>query len=229
MDCKTSTGRQHSGGHPRLAASQAAPGHHHHPQATKVNAARAAPFAVQWPYQTFLELGALPGAVPCARLHTRLVLREWGLAALSDSTELLLSELVTNAVRASRAVWHDAVRMWLVSDLGRVVVFVWDASPQPPTRADPGEDAESGRGLLLVEALSERWGFFGYDGGGKVTWALLEATPAASSDPAARFTPLAHAWPERARHLASGHAGPRTPRTHAASERSTRDVRQPYR
>jgi hypothetical protein len=146
-----------------------------------MNAARSAPFAVQWPFQSFLELGALPGAVPCTRLHTRLVLREWDLAALSDSTELLLSELVTNAVRASRAVWHDAVRMWLVSDLGRVVVFVWDASPQPPARADPGEDAESGRGLLLVEALSERWGFFGYDGGGKVTWALIASLGAGPS------------------------------------------------
>jgi len=215
MDCKTSTGRQHSGGHPRLAASQAVPGHHHRSPVIRVNAARSAPFAVQWPYQSFLELGALPGAVPCARLHTRLVLREWGLAALSDSTELLLSELVTNAVRASRAVWHDAVRMWLVSDLGRVVVFVWDASPQPPARADPGEDAESGRGLLLVEALSERWGHFGHDGGGKVTLALLEAAPVASGDLAARLMSLAPAWPERARYLASGRAGPRTPCAHA--------------
>jgi anti-sigma regulatory factor (Ser/Thr protein kinase) len=196
MDCKTSNRTQHTGGHPRLAAGQAAPRHHGRPPAARPGAARSAPFAVQWPYQSFLELGALPGAVPCARLHTRLVLREWGLAALSDSTELLLSELVTNAVRASRAVWHDAVRMWLVSDLGQVAIFVWDASPQPPARADPGEDAESGRGLLLVEALSERWGFFGYDGGGKVVWALLEATPVASSDLPARFTPLAPAWPE---------------------------------
>ena len=64
--------------------------------------------------------------------------------------------------------------MWLVSDLGQVVVFVWDASPRPPAQAaDPGADAEGGRGLLLVEALSERWGHFGYDGDGKVVWALL--------------------------------------------------------
>jgi len=36
----------------------------------------------QWPLQSFLELGALPGAVPCARLHARHVLWEWGLASL---------------------------------------------------------------------------------------------------------------------------------------------------
>jgi anti-sigma regulatory factor (Ser/Thr protein kinase) len=180
MHCKTSNRTQHTGGHPRLAAGQAAPRHHGRPPATRAGAARAAPFAAQWPYRTFLDLGALAGAVPCARLHARLVLLEWGLATLSDDTELVVSELVTNGVPASRAMEQDAVRMWLVSDLRQVVVFVWDASPLPPARADPGADAESGRGLLLVEALSERWGHFGYDGGGKVVWAALVGTGARS-------------------------------------------------
>ena len=45
----------------------------------------------QWPLQSRLELGALPGAVPCARLHARLVLTEWGQASLGDSVELVLS------------------------------------------------------------------------------------------------------------------------------------------
>jgi hypothetical protein len=45
------------------------------------------------------------------------------------------------------------------------------------------------RGLLLVEALSQRWGHFGYDGGGKVVWALLEAAPVAPGVPAAGFIP----------------------------------------
>lgn len=174
MQCKTSNWTQHAGEHPRLAAGQAAPRHH------GPGAARAAPFAAQWPYRSFLELGALAGAVPCARLHARLVLLEWGLAALSENLELVVSELVTNGVRASRAMGHDAVRMWLVSDLGRVVVFVWDASPLLPERAAPSADAESGRGLLLVEALSQRWGHFGYDGGGKVVWALAAGTGASS-------------------------------------------------
>jgi hypothetical protein len=52
----------------------------------------------RWPLRTFLELGALPSAVPCARLHTRQLLWEWGLAAdLADTAELLVSEIVTNA------------------------------------------------------------------------------------------------------------------------------------
>jgi hypothetical protein len=188
MHCKTSNRTQHTGGHPRLAVGQAAHGQHRRPPAARAAAARAAPFAAQWPYRTFLELGALAGAVPSARLHARLVLLEWGLASLGDDTELLVSELVTNGVTASRAMGQPAVRVWLVSDLRQVVVFVWDASPRPPARADPGADAESGRGLLLVQAVSRRWGHFGYDGGGKVVWALLEAAPGSS---ASRFHPLA--------------------------------------
>jgi len=174
---ETSDPRQHAGGHPRLAAGQEVPRHHGRPEVTRAGAARAAPFAARWPYQSFLELGALAGAVPCARLHARLVLREWGLAALSENLELVASELVTNGVRASRAMGHDAVRIWLVSDMGRVVVFVWDASSRlPAPAADPGADAEDGRGLLLVEALSRRWGYFSHDGGGKVVWALVPGT-----------------------------------------------------
>jgi anti-sigma regulatory factor (Ser/Thr protein kinase) len=185
MQCKTSTGQQHTGGHPRLAAGQADPRRQHQPPAARAGAARAAPFVAQWPYQTFLELGALAGAVPSARLHARLVLLEWGLAALSDDIEVMVSELVTNGVRASRAMAQAAVRIWLVSDLRQVVVFVWDASPLSPARADPGADAESGRGLLLVEALSDRWGYFGYDGDGKVVWAQM--TPQAAD--ASRLIP----------------------------------------
>jgi anti-sigma regulatory factor (Ser/Thr protein kinase) len=149
-------------------------------------AVRIPPFATRqgnspagdWPLQSFLELGALPGAVPCARLHARQVLWEWGLAVLSDSIELLVSELITNAVQVSRAMVQAApVRLWLLSDGAQVVILVWDASPQPPVRIDTSDDAENGRGLLLVEATSARWGWqFPPDIGGKVVWAqtLLE-------------------------------------------------------
>src|SRR5450759_5452176 len=108
-----------------------------------------------WPLQSFLELGALPGAVPCARLHTRHVLWEWGLTALRDDTELLVSELVTNAVHASQSMeWTFPVRMRLLSDRAQVAIVVWDANPQPPVRTEAGEDDETGRGLILVDAIS---------------------------------------------------------------------------
>ena len=169
-----SFGSQHVDGHPRLAASQAVPGHHRLPPVTVADTARAAPFAARWPLRTFLELGALPGAVPCARLHARYVLGEWGLTAFSESTGLLVSELVTNAIQISRVAEQDApVRLWLVSDRAQVVIFVWDASPLPPLPGDVGEDAESGRGLLIVQAVSARWGWdFPPGMGGKVVWAV---------------------------------------------------------
>ncbi len=51
--------------------------------------------ADNWPLHSYLELGAFPGAVPCARLHSRQLLWEWGLTDFSDTIELLVSELVT--------------------------------------------------------------------------------------------------------------------------------------
>lgn len=58
--------------------------------------------AAWWPEHSILELGALPSAVPCVRLHTTLVLREWHLTGLADAAELVAAELATNAVQASR-------------------------------------------------------------------------------------------------------------------------------
>jgi anti-sigma regulatory factor (Ser/Thr protein kinase) len=135
--------------------------------------------AGEWPLRSFLELGALPGAVPCARLHARQVVWEWGLAGLGDDVEILVSELLTNAVAASRSLDQALpVRVWLLSDKARVLVVVWDASPRLPTRVEADEDAESGRGLLLVEAISSQWGWYPtQETGGKATWAASAATP----------------------------------------------------
>jgi len=133
--------------------------------------------AGDWPLQDYLELGALPGAVPCARLHAHHLLWEWGLAALSENTEILVSELVTNAVRASLSLQRAfPVRLWLLSDSERVLILVWDAHPRLPVRMDISEDAENGRGLLLVEALSDQWGSYAtHQKGGKAVWALCSA------------------------------------------------------
>ena len=129
----------------------------------------------QWPLQDFLELGALAGAVPCARLHTRQVLWEWKLRNLGESTELLVAELVTNAVKASRAMKQAfPVRLWLASDSAQVLILVWDASLQPPVRMDTSDEAENGRGLMLVESISEQWGWYFREGSdGKFVWAIV--------------------------------------------------------
>ena len=92
-----------------------------------------------WPLRSDLEVGALPSAVPCARARTRQVLWEWGLAGCSEQVELLVSELLTNAVKASRSLgWHSPVRLWVLSDKAHVLVLVWDANPQPPMRIEAG-------------------------------------------------------------------------------------------
>jgi hypothetical protein len=68
------------------------------------------------------------------------------------------------------------VRLWLLSDQARVLVLVWDGDPRQPARADPTMDDEAGRGLLLVESLSTRWGWHGAgELGGKVVWAAVRA------------------------------------------------------
>jgi anti-sigma regulatory factor (Ser/Thr protein kinase) len=140
---------------------------------------------VAWPLQSYLEFGALPSAVPCARLHTRQVAWEWGLGELSASVELIVSELVTNAQRASagitgsryRGQWRPGVppiRLWLGSDNQRVLVQVWDGDHHLPEPQAAGLEAESGRGLLLVDSLSQEWGASTPEGSsGKIVWALI--------------------------------------------------------
>jgi anti-sigma regulatory factor (Ser/Thr protein kinase) len=127
-----------------------------------------------------LLLGALPSAVPCARLHARQVLWEWGLSGVAEIAELLLSELVTNAVQAARATVNDlTVNVRLSANHDRLLIEVWDSNVQPPVprvpeNGFPEVDAESGRGLFLVETLSARWGWYPTrNPGGKVTWCEL--------------------------------------------------------
>ena len=164
----------------RAEALSAAVGSRDDPLASRATL-RIPPFITQhrrgmndrWPLQDFLELGARLSAVPCARLHARQVLREWGTGSLSDSTELLVSELVTNAVRASREMtWVCAVRLWLLSDSARILILVWDASPQPPVLTEVTGEAEHGRGLRIVDAVSEQWGWYA-SGNGKFVWAIV--------------------------------------------------------
>ena len=133
----------------------------------------------QWPLRNSIEFGALPGSVPCARLHARLVLAEWGLTGLSEQTELVVSELMTNAVAASRSLeWVTPVRLWMLSDRARVMIAVWDANPHLPGRIDADDLAESGRGLRLMDAFTAGWEAYATpQAGGKVVRAVIDAGP----------------------------------------------------
>jgi anti-sigma regulatory factor (Ser/Thr protein kinase) len=142
-----------------------------------------------WPLASSLELGALPTAVSCARLHAKHLAWEWGLTGISETIELLVSELTTNSVQAMAG--HDGqpvIRLRLLSDYTRVRIEVWDADPRPPAPKDPAADgmpdleAESGRGLFLVAALSARWAWAcTQEPAGKVVWCELDIEPLESS------------------------------------------------
>jgi anti-sigma regulatory factor (Ser/Thr protein kinase) len=146
---------------------------------------QAVPDFSQWPLRSHLVLGALPGAVPCARLHARQVLWEWGLQVLTDPAELVVSELVTNGVHATEGLtgsryagrWAPGtppVRLWLHGHQQRIAIQVWDANNQLPARQPADPAAESGRGLLLVESLTETCGSYRpRQSSGKVVWAVL--------------------------------------------------------
>jgi anti-sigma regulatory factor (Ser/Thr protein kinase) len=128
-----------------------------------------------WPLQTRLELAALPTAPGVVRGHVCSVAREWGLADLGDTAELLASEIVTNAVQASarlRTAGPAVIWVWITSDRVSMVIHVWDASPQMPAAQQAGLDDDGGRGLMLVRELSKDWGAY-RKAGGKVVWVMI--------------------------------------------------------
>ncbi|MGC5364030.1 ATP-binding protein [Streptomyces sp. DT24] len=132
---------------------------------------------------TRIELVARPEAARSARRHVRDALNAWQITAgRCDDTELVVSELVGNTVRHSAGAQTatDSVPVVLtlsyVSAEGCLRVEVTDrSSRQPRYRGRPGDDAESGRGLFLVEAVSKEWGCISMPGGGKTVWCRIEA------------------------------------------------------
>ncbi|MGW1790070.1 ATP-binding protein [Streptomyces tubercidicus] len=103
-------------------------------------------------------------------------LRTWRVnSELADSAELLLSELVTNAVRAQASADSEVgVGVRFAWAGGHLRLEVWDASDELPVMKDAEEDEECGRGLVLVDALASCWGV-DRDGTGKTVWAELLA------------------------------------------------------
>jgi anti-sigma regulatory factor (Ser/Thr protein kinase) len=135
------------------------------------------------PPRAFLDLGAVLTAPGCARAWTREILWEWGAAELADTAELLASELVTNSLEACVGLDLAAIRLVLTLDKGELAILVRDSHPGVPLAVQPGADDESGRGLLIVEQLSDRCGWYPLNDPehAKVTWAVLTAAGQAAS------------------------------------------------
>ncbi|MFI9151150.1 ATP-binding protein [Streptomyces sp. NPDC053367] len=136
---------------------------------------------------------ALPAryeAVRDARRFTRKTLDQWELGERFDDVCLVVSELVTNALRhalpeATTRVpqQHEPfVRLHLMRWTERLVCAVRDPSGEGPVaRAAEDFSAESGRGLFLVDSFSDSWGWHPLAGtlSGKVVWALFRLQPEA--------------------------------------------------
>lgn len=134
-----------------------------------------------------LKFAATVTAPRCARMFVNHALTSWLLADLVHDAELIVTELVTNAVNATGITDPDptyadleslallAVQVRVTG--GSLFIEVWDndsdkAATSPPGGKDPDE---GGRGLVIVGALSRRHGVSRLLNGGKVVWAALDA------------------------------------------------------
>ena len=121
-----------------------------------------------------LEFAPLPTAVPCARLHVVHVLHEWGLRDLGGDAQMVVSELITNAIDASTLLpERPPVSLRLLLTGKSLVIEVWDHSPLDLEPREADADDECGRGLTVVAALSDRWGWERTGHDRKVVWAEL--------------------------------------------------------
>jgi anti-sigma regulatory factor (Ser/Thr protein kinase) len=109
-----------------------------------------------------------PEALTEARHMIRATVRSWGARERSDEIELVADELITNALLHTEGAAVVTLRVLSGSDR-RLRVEVEDSSSALPRRREPGEQGVSGRGLLLVDRLTDVWGVEAR-GGGKCLW-----------------------------------------------------------
>lgn len=148
-------------------------------------------------------------AVHAGRTFSLATLQRWGVTERGDDIATVVSELLTNALRHAVPGLSQASRSWPVQ-LGllhsgtSVLCAVADPSSSAPVLRKPHGLAENGRGLLVVSALSDNWGYTACAtpcGMGKVVWAMFTTPHRAQPARPDRPSPA----PDRA---ASGPAGP---------------------
>ncbi|MFJ9179891.1 ATP-binding protein [Streptomyces sp. NPDC102360] len=128
-----------------------------------------------WEYSLYIPND--PRAVPICRRTLRLILTMHGLIRLADVAELLVAELVGNAVRHTKG--PAALRLRCAGGVLRL--GAWDTDPEPPEPPGAnasGAEAEEGRGLVLVRACADGWGWHPLGHGanrGKYVWCELAA------------------------------------------------------
>ncbi|POX56149.1 ATP-binding protein [Streptomyces sp. Ru71] len=129
-----------------------------------------------WDYTLYLPND--PRAVTVSRRTLRLILTLHGLIGLVDTAELLAAELVANAVRHTKG--PAALRVRRTRE-GAVWIGAWDtdpAPPEPPRELEQALELEEGRGLGLIVACADVWGWqpsARFGDRGKYVWCQLGA------------------------------------------------------
>ena len=130
-------------------------------------------------------------SIKAARDHAATALQDWDMAELDDAVQLVVSELVTNALRHGLSLVSDGtfgcratpmelnpdqrVQLQLLREGPRVLCVVVDPSPDAPVCKEPDYIAESGRGMHIIASCCRRWGWAPLATGGKAVWALFDA------------------------------------------------------
>ncbi|MFF3730048.1 ATP-binding protein [Streptomyces sp. NPDC002476] len=136
------------------------------------------PTSAETPWEYTLHIPHDPRAVTVSRRTLRLILAMHELTPLSETAELVATELVGNAVRHTKG--PAALRLHWADHALRI--GVWDADPTPPAPPlQPPSDThmfETGRGLDIVRNCTDGWGWHPLDSGGrfgKYVWCELLA------------------------------------------------------
>jgi anti-sigma regulatory factor (Ser/Thr protein kinase) len=151
------------------AVGMAAAGHGVHPLA----ADRAALEWTCFPRVATRTTNGTAQSVGAARDFGLATLRRWTVAGRTDDIAIVLSELLTNALRHGANYPARPVRVALVQPAQFVLVVVSDPGRQVPVLREPDYLAESGRGLHVINALSDAWGCTAPTDEGKAVWALF--------------------------------------------------------
>ena len=113
----------------------------------------------------------VPKAVPALRRFVGGTLRSWGEEDLVADAVMVSSEMATNAISHADSPFHASIER----SAGVVRIAIEDAGPGTAAQRQAAHEDVSGRGIMIVEALAERWGH-GHLPGGKVVWAEFPST-----------------------------------------------------
>jgi anti-sigma regulatory factor (Ser/Thr protein kinase) len=125
-----------------------------------------------------ITLPSRAGSAREAREFTLAALWAWRLGPTADAAVTIVSELVTNAILHGSGQQADPgepapVGLTLRHTRDELTMIVTDSNTNPPVHAAASPDAESGRGLCVIDALADRWGSTAVGAAAKAVWATI--------------------------------------------------------